>query len=388
MQASKLLLAIASLASVTTAGTYVVDAAGGGDFTDLAPAIAFASPGDVLLIQPGNYGGFTLDKRLTLVGQGAGVIVNGPATIRDIVAGNATSIVGVRFSNSLEVTQCTRPVVFDDVTSSSRGLIVDGSSDVRVSRSYLDGWDQYAGLTGTCLVVDSRVELASSVVLGEPGSDGAFTVPGDGLEALIGSGAVVGVHLYRSTLIGGDGGHDLGGFFPSGQGAAAVRLDDAGTVLAAGTAQDMLLGGSDDNGQAAGVRAWSGSVRHSSVVTSGVYAAYVETPPIPDPSLYFVGTPTPGSVTTFRIAAPVGSTVDLRMGRFPTIVDVPGLAEDVLVTPQRTFHLGAVGASGVIGFNFPMPGSFPKGFTFFAQAKVTIAPGDERYTNSVPIVLR
>ncbi|MCC6408004.1 MAG: hypothetical protein IT453_12650, partial [Planctomycetes bacterium] len=62
--------------------------------------------------------------------------------------------------------------------------------------------------------------------------------------------------------------------------------------------------------------------------------------------------------------------------------------EDVLVTPQRKFDLGQVGGSGVVGFNFPTPGAFPKGFTFFAQAKVTIAPGDERYTNSVPVVLR
>ncbi|MCK6447583.1 MAG: hypothetical protein L6Q99_14420 [Planctomycetes bacterium] len=58
-----LLLAALSSSAPATAGTRVAGAAGGGDFTDIVPAIAFASPGDVLLIQPGTYGSFTLDER-------------------------------------------------------------------------------------------------------------------------------------------------------------------------------------------------------------------------------------------------------------------------------------------------------------------------------------
>ena len=46
------------------------------------------------------------------------------------------------------------------------------------------------------------------------------------------------------------------------------------------------------------------------------------------------------------------------------------------------------GEYGVIGFNFPVPASLPKGFTFFAQAQVTFEASDGRYTNSVPLVVR
>lgn len=54
--------------------TWIVDPNGTGHFTDLAPAIAAAFPGDTLLLLGGNHqGGHTIDKTLAIVGElGAG----------------------------------------------------------------------------------------------------------------------------------------------------------------------------------------------------------------------------------------------------------------------------------------------------------------------------
>ena len=61
-----------AIATPLAANTWVVDAAGGGDFTDLQTAIDTVAPGDVLLILPvagfGSYGDALLAKPLDLIG--------------------------------------------------------------------------------------------------------------------------------------------------------------------------------------------------------------------------------------------------------------------------------------------------------------------------------
>ena len=99
-------------------------------------------------------------------------------------------------------------------------------------------------------------------------------------------------------------------------------------------------------------------------------------------------TPVPGGNLTFRVNAPVGSSVKLDLGRHAIVQDVPGLAEDVLVHTNRVFNLGVVPASGVVSFNFPLAASWPKGFTIFFQAVVTLPDTTIRYTHSIPVVLR
>src|SRR5688572_32926121 len=64
-------IAVAALAPAALAHTWIVDQAGGpgSHFTDIPPAIAAASPGDVLIIRAGLYSSYTLDKGLTLLGE-------------------------------------------------------------------------------------------------------------------------------------------------------------------------------------------------------------------------------------------------------------------------------------------------------------------------------
>ncbi len=50
------------------ARTLTLDASGSGDARTLSSAISLASPGDVILIQPGNYGGALVDRSVTISG--------------------------------------------------------------------------------------------------------------------------------------------------------------------------------------------------------------------------------------------------------------------------------------------------------------------------------
>ena len=62
--------AVLLLVPAALANTYTVDAAGGGNFSDIQTAILASQPGDVLLVQPGTYSAFALDRGLTIIGYG------------------------------------------------------------------------------------------------------------------------------------------------------------------------------------------------------------------------------------------------------------------------------------------------------------------------------
>ncbi|MCA8952726.1 MAG: hypothetical protein KDE27_24665 [Planctomycetes bacterium] len=68
MKASAVVFGLLSV-SLSAQATWIVDSQGGGNFSDLAVAIAAASPNDTLLIRNGPYPGqFALDKAIHLVG--------------------------------------------------------------------------------------------------------------------------------------------------------------------------------------------------------------------------------------------------------------------------------------------------------------------------------
>lgn len=87
---------------------WVVDDSGGPgvDFADLPPAIAAASPGDVLLLRTGTYSKPVLDKGLTLqADQGAAVKVPG-LRVELVPGGQRVAIFGLTSSESASISDC------------------------------------------------------------------------------------------------------------------------------------------------------------------------------------------------------------------------------------------------------------------------------------------
>src|SRR5437867_7856524 len=78
------------LAPAARAGNVlVVDASGGGAFTQIQPAVDAAADGDTILVKSGTYGSFVVgDKGLAIVGDaGASVQVAGAIRARNLAAG-------------------------------------------------------------------------------------------------------------------------------------------------------------------------------------------------------------------------------------------------------------------------------------------------------------
>ena len=76
---------------------WTVNAAGGGDFTDLPPAVLAARSGDVLLVAPGDYTSFALHgKGLTILGEGGVPRVTGaPIEVTDLAANQSLVLRGL-----------------------------------------------------------------------------------------------------------------------------------------------------------------------------------------------------------------------------------------------------------------------------------------------------
>src|SRR5205809_924810 len=104
---------LSSLASSALATTYVVSEGGGGQFTDIPPAIDAAQPGDVLLVVTGTYSPFTLGKGLTIIGYGQ-TPLSGGVSILGVPAGETAVIVNLKPSD-LSISDCMGSVLVQDV---------------------------------------------------------------------------------------------------------------------------------------------------------------------------------------------------------------------------------------------------------------------------------
>lgn len=130
-------------------GTFVVDAGGSGDFVDLPEAVAQAPAGALLIVLPGEYAPFTLQKAMTLMGPSAGP--------KPFVAGLANVVGAPRATfqhlafRGMQATDVQGELIFDDCRFGPEGCIPPpGSSpfhppnalsvlrcfDVEISRSY------------------------------------------------------------------------------------------------------------------------------------------------------------------------------------------------------------------------------------------------------------
>ena len=230
--------------SVLAANVLVVDddPGPGVDFTDLAPALAAAGPGDILLVREGSYAGFSISAKpaAVLAEDGATVQIQGDVLVSGIPQGSAFVLRGFEFPNA-----------------GSRVVASQSSGSIRLED--LDLTATFALPGGDLLA--SRIELEqcaharlSNVRLGFDGGNPA-TEPSIGPSPLEAPPAALSirssdVHLHECDVFGTPGRDAfddpltlLGTFATSG--GDAVEVDGTGLLRLVGS---RVLGGAGGDG--------------------------------------------------------------------------------------------------------------------------------------------
>lgn len=234
---SSSVLAFTTLSTLSQAGVLVV-APSGAPFTTIQPAIDAAVDGDVILVKPGTYGGFTLSaKALALVSDTEGAAhIAGATLITNVGVGRITSLSGFAVSaGDLTATNCAGSLRFEALTSDlpsvfqttyAHALLLSDCADVAILRCSLQGSPSYGSFPsnpGQGLAFnDSNVAVYDSSIVGGKGSDAMYVgMSGSSNPPLSGAKGceVVGTSrllLAASTITGGEGGAGLPGIcFPA-----------------------------------------------------------------------------------------------------------------------------------------------------------------------------
>ena len=385
---------------------YVDDSGGAGvDFLDIPPAIAAALPGDVLLVMPGNYSGFVLDKALVLVGQNPGP-VNVQGTIRIENVNDPSPKLGLAHltAQGISAHNCAVPVLLDRCTVTQFGLaqpmeVID-CADFRGQRCTVRT-KLVAGALGDgepgMRMRNSRVQANDCLFVGADGSaaGGAPAIGGrggHGLEAT-GNGEW---HFYRSQVWAGKGGDALlgGTAGAGGDGWRAEFVPATWTALAVGgnNVDGFYNGfpGAGSGGMPGLAFFQNGALRHSSVSWTGAVggSGSIEVPLAADPNLHTTTQfPAAGNNVTFRVGAPEDSYVEVLLGRNPVLIESGTLLEDELLVKARVVVLGTV-VGGSVSANYTIPAGLPHGFVLMAQAEVTYPSSEVRRTNSLSLILQ
>lgn len=424
LRSALVLLACGSVASATT---WIVDDGGGSgvDFTDIQSAIDAAAPGDVILVHPGVYAPFALDRGLTLAPFSTAVDVTQGSRVEALPAGQRAVVSGLDLQD-LRVSACSGSVVLDrlhldpSVTDQAYYVAVLDSLDVRVSACTVPGgtmqiFDPYPRVArGALSAVNSRVEVASSALQGEAGSSEFCVLPlaagGPGIHK---DGSFL-LHVTHSSIAGGKGADGYCGVFfcePPGLGGPGIDLVQSAPpygALITGKPTDSIAGGEGGfvtfcncNGLSGGFgiigdalpfrltgESVTGGVHGGCNGTVAAILGSVENPSPGDPYLTAAGTFLPGSLATFRVFGPPGESAQLVLGRNTALVATPGVLVESLTTRERIFQMGMIDANGVAQRQIVVPGYLTKGFVFHAQGEVTLQAGGLLRTNSATVVVR
>jgi hypothetical protein len=413
-----------TLAAPAWASTWVVDdnAGPGVDFTSISAAVAAASTGDVILVRPGTYGGFTLSSGVLVLGDG-NVQVTGPIAITNVGLGPRATVARMT-TRTILVSHCTACVTLEDLVTRPTLADVNALGFFFAAIEIATCADvRLRGVDATCLPDDgsgphalrvdgSRVEITHSLLQGRDGFDQFESFAADGGDGMQVRGASD-VHLSLSTVRGGEGadhgkGGDLSGLLISDGGAGIRLVDAASKLLVTSVPANLVRGGQaglgdlcPHDGQPGNgiVVATGASARVSGATIQGAtYAIDCGGAAVPaisgtyssanpaDPSLSVSGTIAQGQLVTYTLHGAPGSAARLRLGRQAVVQDVPGAFEDRLTVPLRTYDLGTLPPSGVAIFPIVLSGALAPGFLLIAQASTTL-PSETTLTQSVSITL-
>ncbi len=208
------LLALALVAPSASAGVVVVDAQGGGAFTNLQSAATAAAAGDILLVRSGVYDALQLNaKPLVVVADaGATVSVTNGVRISGLTSQQTVVLSGIEVRggtalHALQVTNCQGPVRVDTcVLLGAAGIVLPGPSDF-CTQCLPDDQLNLEGGDGARVANSADVSFAVCTLRGGTGQSmrPCSRRGGNGLDSTASF-----VSAYDSTFQGGDSGVDNG----------------------------------------------------------------------------------------------------------------------------------------------------------------------------------
>ena len=394
--------------------TWVLDAAGSGDFTDLQTAIDAVDAGDVLLVLPGSYGEATLSKALTLLGDPdqpephvAGLDVQGAprATLVHLEL-DRLRLVGV--AGTAVVDDCNvgpGPSWAPHPQLPLSAFAIQGCGDVRLSRTAIESAEvQASGLVALRVSAGSRVQLADCDLRGAdaPADSGLFLWGVGGTALIVEEDSHV--WIAGSTLQGGDG-EDLWTFFEiqPGYGGDALLVGPGCRVDVRGSSADALVAGFENPG-------FSGTndglaidcfglgasdppqVTTSGVLLSGGLSTCSSPTPAPWPVLTVGGLDGPGLVRRAQLRGAEGEPALLLLGFESAVLDVALVQEAPLwLSPSSVAQVQPailLGLEVAVTFTWTQPPtSSLAGLEASLQAFQLLPVGTALGTNAGSIVL-
>lgn len=337
-------------------GVVVVDASGGGAFTDLQNAVDDAHPGDTILVRPGQYDDVVINKGLSVVSDTGGVVaIDGSVSVVNLPAGESVHLHGLfaggtpnqlnPFPPPLTVRDCLGTVWVEDC--GFLGNLTFGGAGyeaVRVTDSTAvvlqDTSAQASGVAGSAdglVVVRSTVYAFGCTFAG--GTSNPNDVGGDGVFMVEAS-----VYLNDCVVTGGVG-QDAGQLCPlfvAGDGGDGVKASGATSVLR--TLATAITAGA---GGAAFSTCGPGQAGLPVRVLGGAYA-----PDVATRAYGLEASPVArwGESFDYTITGPAGDVVWLAFSTAPAPVYLPGLRAPILLqfSGFTAVNLGALPPSGTL----------------------------------------
>lgn len=216
-----LLFALGTQALHAAPGEVWVVAPSGGDFAQIQPAVSAAAEGDVILVKPGTYNGFTfLDRSLT-------VVAETPGTVQILGTVNAFALAETRRLSLIDLSV--------QATSGAALRLSDLQGSVRIRGGTWRAQDAVSIFAARFQHCDDVAIHGATFVGGNTPYNGSVPLRGgDGLSAWDSN-----VACHHSTFQGGDGAgdtQDLGQ--PGGWGGDGVNAFGGYTLLS-----DVILSG-------------------------------------------------------------------------------------------------------------------------------------------------
>jgi hypothetical protein len=343
-----MLALVLALLLVPAANTWTVDDDGPADFSQITEAIDQVAPGDVLLVEPGEYEPIHLDKPLTILGRAGGA----HPRVRELsrIIAQTFTLAGLDF-DSLRVNGVADRGRIDDCSigvggdyGSQCAFAVDGCAQLVVSRTMVRGSQDYSESHlfpgGAAMQVRaSNVTLDDCDLKGAKGYSGGGS-GGYGGTALTVSEASRAV-VVASSIVGGAEGLSSNCFMyvdgPSGTGLAVSQSSVVvrgaagyGSVIWSGSVDgicmDNELPGID---VAQGTVVISGTKFDSSNVAL-TNASLLE-PASPEPLVVITGTDDPGGQRDIRIHGPSGAACVLAVSLVPAYAPLAGFDDKLWV---------------------------------------------------------